>query len=336
MKNFAYARGASAQQVVASLAAGDVAIIAGGTELLNWMRLGIAEPDRIVDIGGVQGLDRIVRDGDDLVIGALTNLNVIGEESLVGAHANALAQACLLAASAQVRNRATLGGNVLQKTRCAYFRSEAPLPWSCNKRNPGSGCAARHGINERHAIFGWTDACVAVQPSDPAVALACLDATAEVMGPNGSRTIKMTEFHLTQEEAAGIGGDAARLETRLLADELIVFYRIPIRADARSAYVKVRERASYEYALVSAAASVELDRDRIVSARIALGSVAQRPWRLPAAEVALTGQPPTQEAVTPIIDAAMSDARPLAHNAYKVRMARNAAVRALLTAAGQS
>ncbi|MGF6612733.1 xanthine dehydrogenase YagS FAD-binding subunit [Paraburkholderia sp. WSM4175] len=336
MKNFEYARGATAQQVVASLAAGNVAIIAGGTELLNWMRLGIAAPDRVIDVGGLTGLARIVRERDDLVIGALTDLNVIGEDALVGAHASALAQACLLAASAQVRNRATLGGNVMQKTRCAYFRSETPLPWGCNKRNPGSGCPARNGINERHAIFGWTDACVAVQPSDPAVALACLDATAEVIGPNGGRMIKMTEFHLTQQEAAGMGGDAARLETRLAADEVIVSFHIPIRADARSAYVKVRERASYEYALVSAAASVELDRDRIVSARIALGSVAQRPWRLPAAEVSLAGQAPTKEVVTPIVDAAMSDARPLAHNGYKVTMARNAAVRALLTAAGRS
>jgi xanthine dehydrogenase YagS FAD-binding subunit len=330
MREFEYARGASLQQIVAGLGT-NAAIIAGGTELLNWMRLGIAEPDRIIDLGGVDGLDRISREGDHLTIGALATLNMIGEDPLVVAQAGALGQACLLAASAQVRNRATLGGNVLQKTRCAYFRSEVPLPWGCNKRQPGSGCAARNGINERHAIFGWTDECVAVQPSDPAVALACLDAEAEVVGASGRRFIPMTEFHLTQREAAALG-DGAGLETRLAPDEIIVTYRIPIRKAARSAYIKVRERASYEYALVSAAACVELNADRIARARIALGSVAQRPWRL--ATESLVGAPPTKEALAPLIQAAMSDARPLPQNRYKVTMACNAAVRALLAAAG--
>lgn len=333
MKDFEYGAASNLHQVTASLGAPHVAIIAGGTELLNWMRLGIAEPDRLVDVGALRGFGDIIREGDHLTIGALAALNAIGEHVLVVDHAGALAQACLLAASAQVRNRATIGGNVLQKTRCAYFRSETPLPWGCNKRTPGSGCAARHGINERHAIFGWTDACVAVQPSDPAVALACLDAQVEVRSARGARTIPMAEFHLTQEEAAAIG-DAAGLETRLQADEVIVSYRIPVRLKARSAYVKVRERASYEYALASAAACVEMDGDRIASASVVLGSVAQRPWRLPA--TALIGQRPTKQALAPLIESAMSDARPLAHNAYKIRMARNAAVRALLMAAGQS
>jgi len=333
MREFEYARGASLQQIVAGLGA-NAAIIAGGTELLNWMRLGIADPPRIIDLGGVDGLDRISREGDHLTVGALATLNMIGEDPLVLAHATALGQACLLAASAQVRNRATIGGNVLQKTRCPYFRSEVPLPWGCNKRQPGSGCAARNGINARHAIFGWTDACVAVQPSDPAVALSCLDAEAEVVGASGCRSIPMKEFHLTQQEAAALGSDGAELETRLAPDEIIVAYRIPVRNGARSAYVKVRERASYEYALVSAAACVELNNDRIARTDIALGSVAQRPWRL--ATESLVGASPTREALAPLIQAAMSDARPLPQNAYKVTMACNAAVRALLTAVGQS
>ncbi|HYG85018.1 MAG TPA: xanthine dehydrogenase family protein subunit M [Azospirillum sp.] len=336
MRDFSYARASDVHQAVSALSGSGAAIIAGGTELLNWMRLGIAAPDRVVDIGGLDGLDGIALDTGHLTIGALASLNTIGEDPRVVEHAGALAQACLLAASAQVRNRATIGGNVLQKTRCAYFRAEEPLPWACNKRAPGSGCAARDGINERHAIFGWTDACVAVQPSDPAVALACLDAEVDVAGPQGRRTIPMTSFHLTQEEAAAAGEDPARYETRLGPEEMILSYRIPVRPGRRSAYVKVRERASYEYALVSAAAGVELDEDTIVSARIALGAVAQRPWRLPGAEAELAGKTLSKDTLLAIVEAAMRDARPLAHNGYKVPMARNAAVRAVLLAGGRS
>lgn len=332
MRAFDYARASDVAEVATVLREPGTAIVAGGTELLNWMRLGIATPRRLVDITGVSGYDRIASENGSLSIGARATLNQVGEDALVNAQAPALAQACLLAASAQVRNRATLGGNVLQKTRCAYFRSEEPLPWPCNKRNAGSGCAARAGANDRHAIFGWTDDCVAVQPSDPAVALACLDAEAIVAGAGRERSIPMTAFHLTQQEAAQRGGDAARRETLLEADEWILSYRIPLRPNARSAYVKVRERASYEYALVSAAAQVEMEEDRIVSARIALGSVAQRPWRLVEAEARLGGMKLTKESLVPILDDAMKSARPLAHNGYKVTMARNAALRALMLA----
>ena len=335
MKAFEYARAGNLHQAIAAQGTGNAAVIAGGTEILNWMRLGIAEPDRLVDLAGLEGFDRIVQEGDHLRVGALATLNAVGEHPLVVQHARALAQACLAAASAQVRNRATLGGNVLQKTRCAYFRAEAPLTWGCNKRKPGSGCAARHGINERHAIFGWTEDCVAVQPSDPAVALACLDAELEVTGPEGARAIRMTEFYLTQEEAAE-QGDGAGHETRLKPGEVIASYRIPLGAKAGSAYIKVRERESYEYALVSAAASIEMVEQRIAAARVALGSVAQRPWRLPQAEHALIGQALEADQLAPIIERAMADARPLDHNAYKVAMARNAAVRAILAAGGRS
>lgn len=336
MHDFAYTRASDLQQALSRLSATDTAVISGGTELLNWMRLGIAEPEHVVDIGALPELGRVEQQGSHLTIGALSTLNAVGEHPLVVQHATVLVQACLLAASAQVRNRATLGGNVLQKTRCAYFRTETPVPWACNKRVPGTGCAARQGINERHALFGWTDDCIAVQPSDPAVALACLDAEAEVASARGRRFIPMTQFHVTQEEAAAAGEDAATFETRLARDEVIVSYRIPIRPAARSAYLKVRERASYEYALVSAAASIELEGDRISAARIALGSVAQKPWRLPQAEGALVGKPLQKEALVPIIEAAMRDACPLAQNGYKVEMARNAAVRALLMAGGKA
>jgi xanthine dehydrogenase YagS FAD-binding subunit len=170
MKDFAYARADSTATAVEAIADGTVSLLAGGTELLNWFRLGIAAPDRVVDIGDLDELRGIEQGASQLRIGALATLNEVGEHPLVVHHAGALASACLQAASAQVRNRATLGGNVLQRTRCAYFRAEEPVPWPCNKRAPGTGCAAFAGRHERHAIFGWTEDCVAVQPSDPAVA----------------------------------------------------------------------------------------------------------------------------------------------------------------------
>ena len=344
MKDFAYARADSTGSAVAALTDAHAAVIAGGTELLNWFRLGITAPDRVVDIGGLDELRGIElggveQHGDQLRIGALATLNEVGEHPLVVDRAGALASACLQAASAQIRNRATLGGNVLQRTRCPYFRAEEPVPWPCNRRDPGSGCAALGGVHARHAIFGWTDDCVAVQPSDPAVALAALDAEADVVGPGGARTIAMRAFHVTPQEAAA-DGDPLR-ENRLGADELIVGYRIPLRANRvppgtpdGQAYVKVRERASYEYAIVSAAATVVRDGDEIVAARVALGSVAQRPWRLPDAETALVGAPFTRAAIEPIIERGMSDAAPLPQNGFKVRMARNAAARALPAAGG--
>ena len=307
--------------------------IAGGTELLNWFRLGIAAPDKVIDIGRIAGLNTIERSGDWLSIGALATLNEIGEHAIVHEHAAVLAEACLAAASPQIRNRATIGGNVLQKTRCAYFRAEGPLPWACNKRVPGSGCSAREGLNERHAIFGWTDACVAVQPSDPLVALAALDAEVEIDGRAGRRRLAVAELHLTQQEAAAAGLDAALAETRLSPGEVIVGYHVPVRKSERSAYVKVRERASYEYALVSAAAVVALQDGLIARAAVALGSVAQKPWRLRTAEAQLVGQPPTRDAVRPILLAGLADARPLAHNGYKVAMAAGAATRAIVEAA---
>jgi len=333
MRDFSYVVARDPSDAVAALGEPETMAIAGGTELLNWMRLGISAPARLVDVGRLPG--QIERQGDRLRIGAGTTLSDAGENPLVREHARVLADACLKAASAQVRNRATLGGNILQKTRCAYFRSEAPLPWGCNKREPGSGCAARHGLNDRHAILGWTDACVATQPSDPAVALSCLDAELEIIGPNGSRTVPMTESHSTQVEAVANGDDPALTETQLEPDELIAAYHIPVRDRERSAYIKVRERESFEYALVSAAAALQLDNGVIRSARVALGSVAQKPWRLPQAEAALSGQPLTREAVLPPIRAALAEARPLGHNAYKVEMAANAAMRAVLAAGGK-
>jgi xanthine dehydrogenase YagS FAD-binding subunit len=310
-----------------------VSAIAGGTELLNWMRLGIAAPDTVVDVGRLEGLRAIRQTGEILEIGALATLNEVGLHPAVQEHARVLSQACLAAASPQIRNRATLGGNLLQKTRCAYFRAEAPLPWGCNKREPGSGCAAREGLNDRHAIFGWTDQCVATLPSDPAVALAALDAEVELAGLGGSRRVRVKDLHLSQEEATGLAQGnyerAAQIETRLEPGEVIVRYFISA-SGTRSAYVKVRERASYEYALVSAAAVIGLEDGRIARASIMLGSVAQKLW--PLATDGLIGLAPEREALLPVLRQSLTAARPLAHNQYKIAMAAGAAGRAIVEA----
>jgi xanthine dehydrogenase YagS FAD-binding subunit len=322
MIDFAYARAATAEDAVRLAGAGQAAYVAGGTELLNWMRLGIEQPRNVVDLGRAQSLRGVRREGETLVIGALTTLAEIEASPEVRKSAPVLAEACLRAASPQIRNRASLGGNILQKTRCAYFRAEPPVGWPCNKRVPGSGCAALEGYHERLAIFGWTKDCVATQPSDPAVALACLDATVEILGATGRRMLAAREFHLTQEEA-----EDPRRENRLEPGELITAFRVP--PARRSAYVKVRERESYEYAIVSAAAALELEGRRIRAARIALGSVAQRAWRLAAAERALAGRPLERAALADAVGAVLRDARPLEHNGFKVDIALNAAVRAL-------
>jgi xanthine dehydrogenase YagS FAD-binding subunit len=340
MKNFSYAVAKNLDDAFVADGSQTVAI-AGGTELLNWFRLGIAAPERVIDIGRISGLSGIEQRRDGLWIGALATLNDVGGSALVARHAQVLRDACHSAASAQIRNRATLGGNVLQKTRCPYFRAEAPLPWGCNKRNPGSGCAAREGLNERMALFGWTDDCVAVQPSDPLVALVALGAEVEIHGPRGERRLPIAQLHLTPEEAAAeldagrlpvSRTEIARVENRLLPGEIIAAYVIPIREDLRSAYVKVRERASYEYALVSAAAALTLVDGKIASAAVVLGSVAMKPWRLPEAEKKLSGLGPDRDAVLPVIRDSLAAARPLAHNAFKIAMAAGAATRAIVTA----
>jgi xanthine dehydrogenase YagS FAD-binding subunit len=280
----------------------------------------------VLDISRVAGLDRIepLPDGG-LRIGALARLNHVAANEDIKRDWPVLREAIHKSASAQLRNLATIGANLLQKTRCPYFRSEDPTP--CNRRAPGSGCAARHGHDERHALFGWTEGCIAVQPSDPAVALAALDAHVVTRSASGGRRIAVTDFHV-------LPVDSVDRDNVLEQGELIEAIELG-RSAPRSAYVKVRERESYEYALVSAAATVELDDGgRIDSARIALGSVALRPWRLTEAERLVTGMTPDDPGVTGAIDAALADARPVAGSAYKVAIARGAARRALMTAAG--
>jgi xanthine dehydrogenase YagS FAD-binding subunit len=325
MQPFAFAHAGSLGQALAAGAESDTEFLAGGTELLNWLRLGIAAPSRVLDITAMDGLDGIeALQGGGLRIGALVRLNDAAQHEAVRRDYPVLSQAILKAASPQLRNLATIGGNPLQRTRCAYFRAAERLP--CNKREPGSGCSALHGINDRHAIFGWTEDCVATQPSDPAVALAALDAVYVTEHRDGGRRIAATELHTLPD---GRPQD----HNVLRHGELIISIELPAPA-RRSAYLKVRERESYEYATVSAAVAIELDGSTIAHARIALGSVAHRPWRLPAAEERLAGLATgDREALRGAIDTSFAEARPLSGNAHKIPLARNAALRALEIAA---
>jgi xanthine dehydrogenase YagS FAD-binding subunit len=233
-----------------------------------------------------------------------------------------IAESLLFAASGQLRNMATIGGNIMQRTRCAYFRDEDDLP--CNKRRPGSGCSALHGLNRNHAIFGWSEACVATNPSDLAVALAALDASVVVRGRAGQRSIPFTEFHR-------LPGDTPERDTVLERGDLIVAIEVPASAERRAShYLKLRDRESYEFALVSAAAVVAVDGRRIRSARLALGGVAHKPWRLTAAETALRGVSLDDvAALKSAIAQSFTEARPLAHNGFKTELAQRVAVRAL-------
>jgi xanthine dehydrogenase YagS FAD-binding subunit len=325
MLPFSYARAASVDQAIAVAAESDTVFLAGGTELLNWMRLGVTAPARLLDITRLAGLARIdalPRGG--LRIGALAVLNDVAEHERVIRDYPVLQQAILKAASPQIRNLATIGGNPLQNTRCPYFRSADQVP--CNKRVPGSGCSALHGINDKHAIFGWTEACVATQPSDPAVAFAALDAVFVTEHRDGGRRIPATDLHPLPVQPSWA-------HHVLRAGELITAIELAAPA-ARSAYVKVRERESYEYATVSAAVVLDMDGSAIRRAPIALGSVAHRPWRLTQAEGALAGVATgDRDGLRQAIEASFGDARPLSHNAYKIPLAKHAALRAIALAA---
>ncbi|WCB96863.1 Aldehyde oxidoreductase FAD-binding subunit PaoB [Baekduia alba] len=324
MRPLAYARAERVADAVADAAVEGTTLLAGGTELLNWLRLGVVAPDRLLDVSRIPELARIapLPDGG-LRIGAAVTLHDAAADARVAEGWPVLREAIHLSASAQIRNRATLGGNLLQKTRCPYFRSEDPV--ACNRRAPGSGCSAHEGFNANHAIFGWSEACIATHPSDPAVALAALDARVVVAGPDGGRTIPVRDFHVLPTEAVA--------DSVLAPGELIVALELPAPAPA-SAYVKVRERQSYEYALVSAGVALALDGGTIRHARVALGSVAMRPWRLDSAEQTLVGLAPDAPEVEVALEVALADARPLAQNGYKIPLARNAALRALRIAAG--
>jgi xanthine dehydrogenase YagS FAD-binding subunit len=319
-----YERAADVDSAIAAVAADAGAMwIAGGTELVNWLKEGIAEPGRLVDLSGLAGLRGIEAGPERLRIGALTPLADIAAHGAVRAGWPAVAESLRLSASQQIRNMATIGGNLLQRTRCPYFRAEVALP--CNRRRPGSGCAALHGEDRAMAIFGWSDSCLATHPSDVAVVLAALDAVVHVRGASGEREVPVTELHR-------LPGDRPDLETVLERDELIIAIEVPASpAAARSRYLKVRERASYEFALVSVAAGLDLAQDGVIrGARLALGGVAARPWRLPDAEASLPGTRVDDAAgLRAAIEGSFAGARPRRQNGFKVELARRAVVRAL-------
>jgi len=305
---------------------GELAFIAGGTDLLGLMKDHAALPQRLLDINGLPGMAGIELRADGSVrIGALARMSDVAAHPQVRVRFPVIAEGLLYAASGQLRNMASMGGNIMQRTRCAYFRDEDSVP--CNKRRPGSGCSALNGINRNHAIFGWSGACVATHPSDVAVALAALDAIVIVRGLSGERSIPFTEFHR-------LPGAEPQRDNVLQRGDLIIAIDVPARREARgSHYLKVRDRQSYEFALVSAAAAVALDGRRVRSARLAMGGVAHKPWRLGAAEIALRGVSLDDgDALKTAIAKSFADAKPLSHNAFKIELAQRVALRALQTA----
>jgi len=297
--------------------------IAGGTDLIGLMKDRAALPERLLDINGLPNMARIdaLPEGG-LRIGALARMSDVAADIEVRRRFPVIAESLLFAASGQLRNMASIGGNIMQRTRCAYFRDE--IGDRCNKRKRGSGCAALGGLNRNHAIFGWSESCVATSPSDLAVALAAMDAIVIVLGKAGERRIPFTDFHR-------LPGSTPERDNVLDRGDLIVAIEVPATVEARAShYLKVRDRASYEFALVSAAAGVATDGKRIRSARLAMGGVAHKPWRLTAAESGLRGISLDDiDALRSAIAASFIDARPLAHNAFKVELAQRVALRAV-------
>jgi xanthine dehydrogenase YagS FAD-binding subunit len=331
MHPFALSKADNPAQAIAVHAADPLlAFIAGGTDLIGLMNDRAALPKRLLNINGLPNMARIeVLPDGSVRIGALARMSDVAADMEVRRQFPVIAEALLFAASAQLRNMASIGGNIMQRTRCAYYRDETD--GRCNKRNPGSGCAALHGLNRNHAIFGWSQSCVATNPSDLAVALTAMDAIVIVRGQAGERRIPFTDFHC-------LPGNTPERDNVLGRGDLIVAVEVPANAEARAShYLKVRDRASYEFALVSAAAAIAIDGGHIRSARLAMGGVAHKPWRLAAAESGLRGiSLDDSDALKSAIAASFSNARPLAHNAFKVELAQRVALRALQTAGART
>ena len=327
MHPFTLSRADDAAKAIAAHALDpQLAFIAGGTDLIGLIKDRAALPERLLDINGLPHMAEIqaLPDGG-LRIGALARMSDVAANMEVRRQFPVIAEALLFAASGQLRNMASIGGNIIQRTRCAYFRDETD--GRCNKRNPGSGCAALHGLNRNHAIFGWSQSCVATNPSDLAVALVAMDAIVIVRGQAGERRIPFTDFHR-------LPGNTPERDNVLDRGDLIVAIEVPANVEARAShYLKVRDRASYEFALVSVAAALATDGRRIRSARLAMGGVAHKPWRLAAAERSLRGISLEDiDGLRSAIAASFIDARPLAHNAFKVELAQRVALRAMQTA----
>ncbi|MBD9396190.1 FAD binding domain-containing protein [Pseudomonas sp. PDM11] len=324
MTPFAYSKPAAIDEAV-RLAGPDSQFIAGGTNLVDLMKENLVRPKRLIDINALPLRDVTATAEGGLRIGALVGNAELAWHPEIERRYPLLAQALLSGASPQVRNMASAGGNLLQRTRCHYFY-DAQVP--CNKREPGSGCPAREGLNRNHALFGASEHCVAVHPSDFCVALAALDAQVVITGPQGERHVAMSDFHR-------LPGDTPQRDTVLEPGELILAIELPAEGFAsHHAYLKLRDRASFAFALVSVAAALQLDENgQVRQARIALGGVAHKPWRRADVEASLVGQVATPEHFEAAAELLLKDAQPLAHNAFKVELARRAVVRALSTAA---
>ncbi|HKI04122.1 MAG TPA: xanthine dehydrogenase family protein subunit M [Thermoanaerobaculia bacterium] len=329
MRPFKYVRASDANAAAGAVAANPLAkFLAGGTNILDLMKEDIERPNELVDLTRLNLKEiRPARGGvsiGGISIGALATNTETANHPLIRNNYPLLTQAIVAGASAQLRNMATNGGNLLQRTRCQYFYDTA-MP--CNKREPGTGCGAREGLNRIHAIFGWSEKCVATYPGDMANALYALDAVVRVRGAGGrERSIPVNDFHR-------LPGDTPEKDNNLQHGELIVAIDLPKSNFAKNSYyLKVRDRASYAFALVAVAAALELDGGTIRQARVVLGSVAHKPWRSREAEAALAGKPASEESFQRAAEAALADAKPLAHNTYKVELGKRAVVRALLRA----
>lgn len=325
MKNFQYTRVSSHSAAIAELSKDPAAkLVAGGTNLIDLMKYGVMSPDKLVDISRLN-FNEIKKEHGTLHIGSTVRNAVASANADVLKYQPLLSQAMLSGASPQLRNKATMGGNLLQRTRCGYFYDiSAP----CNKREPGSGCSAIEGYNRMHAIFGASASCIAVNPSDMNVALRALDAVIQVTGPKGDRKIPIAAFHR-------LPGTHPELDSTLDKKEIITGIVIPDNNFAKhTAYLKVRDRASYAFALVSVAVAMELEGTTIKDIRLAMGGVAHQPWRLTAAEELLKGKQATPENFQMAADLAMKGAKTYKYNAFKVRLAPNTIVQALKTASG--
>lgn len=323
---FRYARPADAAEALALGEAPGATFVAGGTDLLQLWKAGVAAPAQVVDISRLP-MAEVSVGAAGLRLGALARLHDVAAHDAVARDYPLVAEAILASASGQVRHMATVGGNLLQRTRCVYFRGGEGL--SCNKRAPGSGCGAIAGENRQHALFGASEACAATHASDLAVALTALEAEADVLSAAGARRIGLGDLYRAP-------GEAPECDTTLAAGELVAAIHVPdaARFAGRSTYLKVRDRASFEFAVVSVAAALRVEDGRIAEARLAAGGVATVPWRLAGSEAVLVGQAPDAEAFAAAGAAAIEGARPLAQNGFKVELLRRAVVRALETLGG--
>ncbi len=324
MERFTYAAPRTVMDAVLELSSSENAkVLAGGTTLVDLMKNGVEKPQQLVDVTGISELNEFSIDGDELRFGALVRMSAVADHPEIKKRHPILSEALWRGASQQLRNMATLGGNVLQRTRCAYFRDPQ---YPCNKRQPGSGCAAIDGINRGHALLGTSDLCIAVYPGDWATALAAVDASFDTMSPRGARTISIHDLHVEP-------GRTPDVEHTLAADELIVRTRIPTQSAYRaSTYQKIRDRASYAFALASAAVALDIQGDLVRDARIAIGGVATRPWRARDAEQSLIGRRLDERVARHAGELAYVNARTTPQNAFRVPLGIAAVERALMIA----